>query len=77
MKLQIYTPLLQIHETEKQQLQRHQQTQRKIKIFLKNEKIGYESNGTTYETKKNEKQNDEKIYYVQHDLLLHEYEQLP
>ena len=32
-------------------------------------------NGTLLRMKKNEKQNDEETYYVQHDLLPHEYEQ--
>ena len=38
-------------------------------------RIGYEINGMMFEIKQNGKQKLEQIFYVQHDSLLHEFEQ--
>ena len=44
-------------------------------MYFQRLKIGYEINGMMFEIKQNEKLKHEQIFYVQHDLWLHEFEQ--
>ena len=63
-------------------LEMYQEVQYHQIEILKNDssiklRIGFEINGQMSGMKKNGKLNDEKMLYVLHDLLQHEWEQLP